>query len=219
MFDTNNDLLSLDFASQIMNFWIRKNPDSASVDKVPELKEFFAGMVISPVDKCGSHGIALCQVKYCRAASILSETMQHVSNSERNEIILKLFSQGRRFTRLPFCKLRKASLHRFPTLKAWIKFKSVCNLDDVGSWTQMSYRPLMGYQHHHWKSLLSLAGKMHTALIRLIGWGFGLEKPRTVVERINTFNTQQNGYLNMLTAEQQKSAFEFKFFDIKQFFI
>ena len=52
----------------------------------------------------------------------------------------------------------------------------------------------------------------------MIGWGFGLEKPRTVVERINTFNSQQNGYLSMLTAEQQKFSFEFKFFDIKQFF-
>ena len=86
-----------------------------------------------------------------------------------------------------YSALQQAHKHRFGVLRAWVKGK--CWDDGFPkTWADLRFRPLVSYLRHHWRSLLSLAGKCCSALVRQLQIGFGVESPRQVVESAHAWN-------------------------------
>jgi len=194
---------------EVWNSWEERIYGSVRASEVKNLRETLKSLVICPIDKCTSEAMMMCPRKWMEAVRNLSSTMCVVTAREENLVYSYLFQQGKRLIRLPFCRLQKAWKHKFANLKGWVKLKSI--IADPKEWSELSWRPLQGYQNHRWKKLLSLVDKFCTAAIRTLEWGFGVETPRQVIEKLNKFNqlTQSTCLVENISIDV---------FDIKEFF-
>jgi len=209
-FDGAIDLVSPNdiFSNHWKGWSLSGNATKILEDEVKKFRVEFDDLVISPIDKLGVDGIFICPVVYANAASTLASAMEPLNPLEVENIHHRIYRQGERFHRLPYCRLRKSVSHMFAILKAWPKFKSLkefpSKIEDI------KWRPIMGYANHHWKRLLSMLGKL-LIVPKVLGWGFSVEAPRRVVEKIENYNARRKSTDNF------SHGLEIKSLDIKEF--
>ena len=113
--------------------------------------------------------------------------MRRLTPQELVDRYADMGSLGSEVEHLPWANLRVVHEHRYPALKVWPKLRSFhAGMPDA--WSKIAWRPLGDYSKHHWRKPLSMVGKWATHTVRTLGWGWGKEDPRAVVERIHAYN-------------------------------
>ena len=113
--------------------------------------------------------------------------MRRLTPQELVDRYADMGSLGSEVEHLPWANLRVVHEHRYPALKVWPKLRNFhAGMPDA--WSKIAWRPLGDYSKHHWRKPLSMVGKWATHTVRTLGWGWGKEDPRAVVERIHDYN-------------------------------
>lgn len=175
-----------DGVAQSLNHWARRHSNAFSETAILQYTRLFRQLVICPMDHEMGDGLVVCPMKYGEAICKMSSGLRLVSPFRLLQILDGFYRVGKLFHDLPFCRLSRASNHKFGALRVWPKRRT---LDPwPATWSSIKWRPLVSYISHHWRFLLSLAGKCCTAAIRILGIGWGVESPRSVVEALHLYN-------------------------------
>lgn len=199
--------------------WQRLHPGRISVDDIYPFKALLRCMVVSPIDKWTIDGVVMCPCRWHDAIKRMAVTMREVSPAEEALVYDEFFRAGRKLKgKLPHCNLKKASEHRFGVLKVWVKKKSIIGVV-VTSWDSLSYRPLVSYWKHHWRTLLSLAGKYCMFVCTYLGWGYCATRPKQVMKDVEQFN-RLDALARSYKTPQERAADPMvsSYYDIKEFY-
>ncbi len=98
------------------------------------------------------------------------EGLRKVSVEEVIRIYAGFFRLGEGLRHLPFLGLEHSSKHKFGAVRHCPKWKSIQSIP--GRWEDVKWRPLVSYQHHHWRRPLSMVGRMMTFLVEFLELGY-----------------------------------------------
>lgn len=116
----------------------------------------------------------------------LSGDYIYLSNRQVIHVLDGMFSMSFAFRSLVYSKLRRAKEHRFGTMRAWLKGKSVVQVPL--RWSDVSWRPLISYSRHFWVHALSYLSKLCHYIIVRYRLGSAVLDPRTVMRKLELFN-------------------------------
>ena len=123
----------------------------------------------------------------------------------------KFYVWGGLFSKLPYCRLRNSSTHKFGRLRLWPKAKSINK--DLKCWAELKWRPLVSYSAHHWSRLFSLGARWCCYIINVFNLGFHIQSPKAVISRVNAFNAGRSR-----DAAGVRSDLNVDLLDLKDFF-
>ena len=79
--------------------------------------------------------------------------MNELSIDEAKRVYDEIGTAATGLRHLPYSSLRKTESHRFGCLRLWPKLK---NFKDTIKLDTLKYRPLVSYERHRWRRVLSL---------------------------------------------------------------
>lgn len=198
--------------------WKSHNPKTVEVQTIESVKPAFRDVVVCPIDKLMSDAAVICVQKWNQAVRKMSENLVSVGNEEFQYILENLFSFGNNLVRIPFSRLTVASRHQFGPLRVWPKRKCFVNWPE--DWSQVLWRPLVSYFHHHWRRLVGIAGRFCSYSTQFLGWGLAQSRPSRVTQLVDEFNVKEARRKKFLGAfiSEIEWQLQAQLSDLKEFF-
>lgn len=181
-------------------------------DRLDNLKTLLRNYVVAPIGKIRGEAMIMCPLRWARAVENLSSDYFPVTASDYNVIMARLFKLGHGIPHLVYSRLRAARHHQFSFMKAWVKGKCLQHFPEC--WSELSWRPLLGYSAHHWRHTLSFLARYCSFIVKRYKLGVGLGDPWEMLVRVSAFN---QAWLEALLRPGD-IALEWDSLDIEDFF-